>query len=304
MSKILVVGSLNLDYVIEVENMPKAGETIFGKSLKKVPGGKGANQAYAIGKLGGDVAMIGAVGDDDAGQILLNNLKSVNVDTRGIEIIKENVTGQAYIYVDANGQNCITVISGANAVVDRDMIDRNMELIDDSEYIVMQLEVPVDTVKYVKDIAVSKGKKVIIDPAPAPAIKNPNINLWKCCHIIKPNELELATLIGKELNNIKEYKEAATELHKTDVDYVISTLGGDGAIAYDGKNIKSFDCKKTKVVDTTAAGDTFTAGLVIALNEGKSIEEAIDFGQSAAAIAVSKKGAQTSIPSRDELKNI
>lgn len=302
MSKILVVGSLNLDYVIEVENMPKAGETIFGKSLKKVPGGKGANQAYAIGKLGGDVAMIGAVGDDDAGQILLNNLKSVNVDTRGIEIIKENVTGQAYIYVDANGQNCITVISGANAVVDRDMIDRNMDLIDDAEYIVMQLEVPVDTVKYVKDIAVSKGKKVIIDPAPA--IKNPDINLWKGCHIIKPNELELATLIGKELNNIKEYKEAATELHKTDVDYVISTLGGDGAIAYDGKNIKSFDCKKTKVVDTTAAGDTFTAGLVIALNEGKSIEEAIDFGQSAAAIAVSKKGAQTSIPSRDELKNI
>ncbi len=161
------------------------------------------------------------------------------------------------------------------------MIDRNMELIDDSEYIVMQLEVPIDTVKYVKDIAVSKGKKVIIDPAPA--IKNPDINLWKGCHIIKPNELELATLIGKELNNIKEYKEAATELHKTDVDYVISTLGG---------------------VDTTAAGDTFTAGLVIALNEGKSIEEAIDFGQSAAAIAVSKKGAQTSIPSRDELKNI
>ncbi len=196
-SKILVVGSLNLDYVIEVENMPKAGETIFGKSLKKVPGGKGANQAYAIGKLGGDVAMIGAVGDDDAGQILLNNLKSVNVDTRGIEIIKENVTGQAYIYVDANGQNCITVISGANAVVDRDMINRNMELIDDAEYIVMQFEVPVDTVKYVKDIAVSKGKKVIIDPAPA--IKNPNINLWKGCHIIKPNELELATLIGKEL---------------------------------------------------------------------------------------------------------
>ena len=182
------------------------------------------------------------------------------------------------------------------------MINRNMELIDDAEYIVIQFEVPVDTVKYVKDIAVSKGKKVIIDPAPA--IKNPNINLWKGCHIIKPNELELATLIGKELNNIKEYKEAAIELHNTGVDYVISTLGGDGAIMYDGENLKSFDCKKTKVVDTTAAGDTFTAGLVIALNEGKSIEEAIDFGQSAAAIAVSKKGAQTSIPSRDELKNI
>ncbi len=300
MSKILVVGSLNLDYVIEVENMPKAGETIFGKSLKKIPGGKGANQAYAIGKLGGDVAMIGAVGDDDAGQILLNNLKSVNVDTSGIEIVNDNVTGQAYIYVDDNGQNCITVISGANAVVDRDMIDRNMELIDDAEYVVMQLEVPIDTVKYVKDIAISKGKKVIIDPAPA--IKNPDTNLWRGCYIIKPNELELATLTGKKLNNIEEYKKAAIELQKTGADFVISTLGGDGAIAYDGENIKNFDCKKTTVVDTTAAGDTFTAGLVIGLNEGKSIEEAINFGQSAAAITVSRKGAQTSIPSRDEIQ--
>lgn len=300
MSKILVVGSLNLDYVIEVENMPKAGETIFGKSLKKIPGGKGANQAYAIGKLGGDVAMIGAVGDDDAGQILLNNLKSVNVDTSGIEIVNDNVTGQAYIYVDDNGQNCITVISGANAVVDRDMIDRNMELIDDAEYVVMQLEVPIDTVKYVKDIAISKGKKVIIDPAPA--IKNPDTNLWRGCYIIKPNELELATLTGKKLNNIEEYKKATIELQKTGADFVISTLGGDGAIAYDGENIKNFDCKKTTVVDTTAAGDTFTAGLVIGLNEGKSIEEAINFGQSAAAITVSRKGAQTSIPSRDEIQ--
>lgn len=300
MSKILVVGSLNLDYVIEVENMPKAGETIFGKSIKKIPGGKGANQAYAIGKLGGDVAMIGAVGDDDAGQILLNNLKSVNVDTSGIEIVNDNVTGQAYIYVDDNGQNCITVISGANAVVDRDMIDRNMELIDDAEYVVMQLEVPIDTVKYVKDIAISKGKKVIIDPAPA--IKNPDTNLWRGCYIIKPNELELATLTGKKLNNIEEYKKAAIELQKTGADFVISTLGRDGAIAYDGENIKNFDCKKTTVVDTTAAGDTFTAGLVIGLNEGKSIEEAINFGQSAAAITVSRKGAQTSIPSRDEIQ--
>lgn len=300
MSKILVVGSLNLDYVIEVENMPKAGETIFGKRLKKIPGGKGANQAYAIGKLGGDVAMIGAVGDDDAGQILLNNLKSVNVDTSGIEIVNDNVTGQAYIYVDDNGQNCITVISGANAVVDRDMIDRNMELIDDAEYVVMQLEVPIDTVKYVKDIAISKGKKVIIDPAPA--IKNPDTNLWRGCYIIKPNELELATLTGKKLNNIEEYKKAAIELQKTGADFVISTLGRDGAIAYDGENIKKFDCKKTTVVDTTAAGDTFTAGLVIGLNEGKSIEEAINFGQSAAAITVSRKGAQTSIPSRDEIQ--
>ncbi|MEE0452336.1 ribokinase [Peptacetobacter sp.] len=300
MSKILVVGSLNLDYVIEVENMPKAGETIFGKSLKKIPGGKGANQAYAIGKLGGDVAMIGAVGDDDAGQILLNNLKSVNVDTSGIEIVNDNVTGQAYIYVDDNGQNCITVISGANAVVDRDMIDRNMELIDDAEYVVMQLEVPIDTVKYVKDIAISKGKKVIIDPAPA--IKNPDTNLWRGCYIIKPNELELATLTGKKLNNIEEYKKAAIELQKTGADFVISTLGRDGAIAYDGENIKKLDCKKTTVVDTTAAGDTFTAGLVIGLNEGKSIEEAINFGQSAAAITVSRKGAQTSIPSRDEIQ--
>lgn len=300
MSKILVIGSLNLDYVIEVDKMPNIGETVIGKNLKKVPGGKGANQAYAVGKLGGDVSMIGAVGNDDAGKILLKNLRSVNVDTSGIEIIDEAITGQAYIHVNKKGENSITVISGANSFVDKKVIDKNIKLIEDAEYIIMQFEIPLETVKYVKEIAISKGKKIIIDPAPA--IKNIDKDLYKGSYILKPNELELATLNGKELKNREEYKSELIKMQSNGVDKMICTLGGDGCLFYDGRELKEFDCKKTEVVDTTAAGDTFTAGLVIALSEGKNIYDSIDFAQSASAIAVSRKGAQTSIPSREEIR--
>lgn len=299
MSKILVIGSLNLDYVIDVEEMPKIGETIIGNSIKKVPGGKGANQAYAIGKLGGDVSMIGAVGNDDAGKILINNLKNVNVNTKGIEIIDDEVTGQAYIHVNKKGENSITVISGANSLVDKELIDRNINLINDAEYIIMQFEIPLETVKYVKEIAISKGKKIIIDPAPA--VKNIDKDLYQGSYILKPNELELATLSGKELNNIGEYKTELIKIQSNGVNQVICTLGEEGCLHYNGEEFKKFDCKKTKVVDTTAAGDTFTAALVISLSEGKNIYESIDFAQKAASITVSKRGAQSSIPSRDEI---
>ena len=167
MKRILVVGSLNMDIVIETPCMPKAGETIAGKSIAQIPGGKGANQAFAAGKLGGNIAMMGAVGNDEKGEKLLESLKGVGVDISRIEVMNDIPTGQAFITVDDQGENAIIIIAGANGKVTKELIDSNLALIKQSDIIIMQLEIPLEIVGYVKKIVEEDGKIVILDPAPA-----------------------------------------------------------------------------------------------------------------------------------------
>ena len=186
MKKIVVVGSLNMDCVVETPSMPKPGETITGKSVSQVPGGKGANQAYAIGKLGGDVQMIGAVGNDSCGMALKKNLESVGVKTDGLAILDGETTGQAFITVDGQGENSIIIIAGTNGLVTRELIDQNRRLIEESDIVIMQLEIPLEVVEYVKELAVSLGKLVIVDPAPA--VEGIPDHFWKGIDYIKPNE--------------------------------------------------------------------------------------------------------------------
>ena len=169
MKKILVIGSLNMDTVIETPYMPKSGETLAGTGVSLVPGGKGANQAYAAGKLGGDVCMIGAVADDSFGQMLIANLESVGVNASGVSVMKGETTGQAFITVDASGANSIIIIGGTNALVSKEVIDANRSLIEECDILMMQLEIDPEVVEYAKDLAVSLGKMVILDPAPAKA---------------------------------------------------------------------------------------------------------------------------------------
>ena len=159
MNKILVVGSLNMDFVIDVDAKPLAGETVLGKGVALIPGGKGANQAYAVGKLGGDVRMIGAVGDDIYGKLLKDNLKNAGVKISGIETVAGVSSGNAFITVDNKGENCIIVIQGTNALVSKEMIDRHIEMIDDCDTVIMQMEIPVDVVRYVKDAAKKKRQE-------------------------------------------------------------------------------------------------------------------------------------------------
>ncbi|WP_270395097.1 ribokinase [Mediterraneibacter massiliensis] len=301
MKKIMVLGSLNMDFVISVKEMPQVGETILGKDVQLVPGGKGANQAYAAGKLGGNVMMMGAVGKDLYGDKLLNNLSRVHVDTSAIQKLDDVPTGQAFVSVYDNGDNSIIVIQGANGCVDRAMVDANRKYLDECEYIIMQLEIPLETVQYVKDLAVSKGKKVIIDPAPA--VPDLPDSFWKNVTLIKPNETEIGILTGRKVSTVEDAKEAAEILVEKGVETVIVTLGGDGCLLVDKENEKYFPANKVECIDTTAAGDSFIASLVVALSEGKDYENAIAFAQKVSAIVVTRQGAQTSIPCRTEIQD-
>ena len=225
MKKILVVGSLNMDFVIDVEKMPVPGETILAHGMRLVPGGKGANQAYAAAKLGGEVAMIGAVGDDQFGRLLKENLSSVGVDVSGIETLAGCPTGNAIITVEEQGENSIIVVPGANAQVSREMIERHMDLVDACDMIIMQLEIPLDVVSYVKEIGMARGKQIILDPAPAKA-GLPD-SFFAGFDIVKPNETELQTLLGKTLKTPQELRSGAQSLLQKGIATVMVTLGGD-----------------------------------------------------------------------------
>lgn len=298
MKNILVVGSLNMDFVINTENMPKSGETVFGRDYSLVPGGKGANQAYAIGKLGGTVAMIGGVGTDAYGEMLINNLDSVGVSTAFIKRIPEGDTGKAFILVDKSGENSIVVIRGANYLLDKAWLDQNAHLFDECDAVVIQLEIPLEVAGYAAELARKKGKTVILDPAPAtPAI-------WDTClrnvDIIKPNETELAVLTGMPVDTRENIKEAAKALINKGVETVIVTMGEKGSLLVQKDYARYFPAEKVDAVDTTAAGDCFTASLALMLDKN-NYEEAIRFAAKVSAVAVTRKGAQSSIPSRQEI---
>lgn len=299
MKKILVVGSLNMDAVIETPRIPKAGETISGSQITLVPGGKGANQAYAAGRLGGKVAMIGAVGEDTFGNTLKESLENAGVDTGGIAVLKGRTTGQAFISVDEKGENSIVIIAGANAEVTKEMAENNKERISESDIVIMQLEIPVETVLYVKNMAKKMGKLVIIDPAPA-AADLPD-EFWKEVDFIKPNETELEILTGKKQETEEEMIKGARIMLQKGVKGVIVTLGEKGCLLVTEEKEEFFEAEKVTAVDTTAAGDSFTAAFAFALSKGYGTERAVRFGQKAASVAVTRKGAQTSMPEIEEL---
>ena len=299
MKNIVVVGSLNLDTVIEVPQMPKAGETLAGTSVTQIPGGKGANQAYAVGKLLGKVKMIGAVGDDAPGKVLVNNLKSVGVDVSGISEIKGGTTGQAFIAVEDSGENSIIIIAGTNADVTKELIQKNEDVIQKADIIIMQLEIPLETVEYIKEMAIKLGKTVILDPAPA--VRDLPDSFWTGIDYIKPNETELSILVGRPLEGIDAIQEGTCSMLKKGVKNVLVTLGNEGCLFVAEGTEEYYPACKVEAVDTTAAGDCFTAAFALALSQGKTCGEAIVFGQKVAAIAVTRKGAQTSIPSPEEI---
>lgn len=297
MKRILVIGSMNMDFVMEVSKMPRVGETILSKGVQLIPGGKGANQAYAAGKLGGDVSMLGAVGRDEYGKALCESLKSVNADVAFVKEFQGSNTGTAIICVDETGDNSIIVNQEANGLVDVVMIDENTELIENSDIIVLQLEIPIETVIYAAKKAKELGKTVILDPAPARL--NLPAELLACVDIIKPNETELEILSGIR----GDMEGACRVLHEKGAKSIIVTLGDKGAVLYRGGEITSFPCeKKVKAVDTTAAGDSFTAALALGLAKGEILERAIHFAGRVSVMTVTKKGAQTSIPTVDEVE--
>ena len=300
MSKILVIGSLNMDHIVHVPHMVKQGETILVEDdLRFVPGGKGANQAYAIGKLGGDVCMLGKVGKDEAGKSMLQNLSEVAVDTSKIEL-SDASTGTAWICVNEEGDNSIVVIPGANKQVDIPYIEKNLSEIQKSELLILQLEIPVETVCFAAKEAKQRGKLVILDPAPAKA--GLPAELFSYVDILKPNETELAILTGMDAST--KVEDMVKELRKLYKGTLVVSMGEKGVLIDDGERSSRLPARKTTVVDTTAAGDSFVAGMALKLVENKSLEEAIGYAQKLASIVVSRSGAQSSIPTAKEVEEL
>ena len=301
MGKILVVGSLNVDMVMNVDHMPAEGETILCDGMTLVPGGKGANQACAAGRLGTDVAMLGAIGDDDYGALQLKSLSEAGVEVGGLLKKEGQNTGTAFITVNKSGNNSIVVVPGANSAFRPEDIEANRELIEQCEIMILQLEIPLDTVCYAAKLAKSLGKTVILDPAPVP--EHFPEELYEYVDIVKPNETELGMLTGIAEAQ-KHLTEAAQVLKARGVKNVLVTLGGDGVYINpeSGEEIRIPACK-VKAVDTTAAGDSFTAALAAMLLNGESLEAAAEFANRVYEIVVTRKGAQSSIPTIDEVVN-
>ena len=299
MGKILVIGSLNIDMVMKVDHMPTAGETILCDGMKLVAGGKGANQACAAGRLGTDVTMLGAIGNDSHGEMQRDSLRQSGVDVSGL-ITKESVsTGTAFITVNKEGNNSIVVVQGANAQFTPEDIEAHRDLLEECEIVILQLEIPMDTVLYAVKLARTLGKTVILDPAPVP--EHFPEELYQYVDIIKPNESELSRLTG--IANAQNHLEEAVQIVKDHgVKNVLVTLGGDG-VYLDTENEPPvhIPAKKVEVVDTTAAGDSFTAALAAMLLEGKTLKEAAEFANQVSAIVVTREGAQDSIPTLQEV---
>ena len=299
MGKILVIGSLNVDMVMKVDHMPVAGETILCDGMKLVAGGKGANQACAAGRLGTDVIMLGAIGNDAYGEMQRQSLQQSGVDVSGL-LTKENVsTGTAFITVNKEGNNSSVVVQGANAQFTPEDIEAHRNLIEECEIVILQLEIPMDTVLYAVKLARKLGKIVLLDPAPAP--EHFPEELYQYIDIIKPNESELSRLTG--IADAQNHLEEAVQILKDHgVKNVLVTLGGEGAyLDAENKTAVHIPAKKVKVVDTTAAGDSFTAALAAMILDGKTLEEAAEFANQVSAIVVTREGAQDSIPTLQEV---
>lgn len=298
MKKVVVVGSINMDLVTICNRVPEGGETLFGEEFFQVPGGKGANQAVAIGKLGTDVTMLGKVGKDSFGKDLIEAMKKSGVKTEHIKE-GEKATGIAKIIVEKNGQNRILVVAGANSEVDREYIDEHLDVIRDCDVLVAQLEIPIETVAYALEKAKEFGKMTILNPAPARELSE---DIIRNSDLIIPNESELALMTGMKTDTHEEIKEAGEKLLNLGVKDLIVTLGSKGSLHLNREVCEFHSAYKVKAIDTTSAGDSFIGGLVREL-KGNNLSEAIEFATKVSAIAVTKKGAQTSIPTIEEVEN-
>jgi len=295
--KIIVIGSMNADLVIHSPKMPQIGETLTGSNFQVNAGGKGLNRAVAIAKVGGDVSFCGCVGNDANGELLLNELKNNNVDFKGF-VTSEAPTGVAMITV-VDGNNFIILDSGANANLTPEVIESYSDLIAECEYCVMQLEIPVETVLKVCEIAKKSGTKIILNPAP---YKELPITVFSKIDYIIPNEHEVHDLTGIYPDNEKNIKKTILKLKQMGVKNVIITLGERGCAYNMGDDVKFKSAIKTNVTDTTSAGDTFVGALVSKLSQNESLENAVDYATKASAITVSREGASKSIPYMYEIE--
>jgi ribokinase len=290
-----------MDLVVRTERIPAPGETVLGGVFFQLPGGKGANQAVAAARLGGAVTFVGCVGEDAFGDSLLAGLKSDGVDTSFVRRIGDTASGVALIGVDAQGQNSIIVAPGANAALNVVDIEAARSAIESADAIVAQFEVPQDAVIRAMHLAVLEGVHTILNPAPFHFGDRLSMALLSSIEVLVPNEHEAAAILGVQPGKRIDYREAAVSLLRFGPGSVIITLGNEGCIVADKHGVRAIPADEVDAVDTTAAGDCFCGALAVALAEGLSLDDAARFASAAAAISVTRMGAQPSMPMRGEV---
>jgi ribokinase len=290
----VVVGSLNLDWLIECPHLPSRGETVGGCRSRKVPGGKGANQAVAAARSGARVAMVGAVGEDEQGQFLIEQLKKDNVDSRFVQVLSDVETGTAIVEVEPSGENAILVIPGANNMVTCDQVHQALSLLPDPAGLLLQGEIPADAIVAAAEESRRKSMRVILNPAP---LLDPFPELLWNVDLLIVNEGEAKQLSGLPLEEVADATEVADWIQQRGPQNVVITLGADGALFRDRHGqCKWFPSVPAQVVDTTAAGDCFVGALASRWFRGESLEQSLRYALAAASIAVSRMGAQPSLP--------
>ncbi|GEN32665.1 ribokinase [Aneurinibacillus danicus] len=293
--KIVVVGSINMDLITETPRVPALGETVLGNRFSTLPGGKGANQAVACARLGAEVRMVGCVGDDGFGTELIENLRREGVCVDDVEPVPHVATGIASIVVE-NGDNSIIVVPGANHEVTVEKVRRAEQMIREADAVLLQLEIPLETVAETVRIASRHHVPVIVNPAPAVELQ---ADILREITILTPNEYELAVLLGKHPEETEDFRSLIEAYPGT----LVMTKGGDGAYYSDGeKRVAHQPGYKVEVVDTTGAGDTFNAALAVMIGRGRTLSEAVQYAVAASALSVTKFGAQGGMPSHEQVE--
>ncbi|MCL2912467.1 ribokinase [Shewanella corallii] len=307
MNKLVVLGSVNADHVLQVPSFPRPGETLHGRNYQVIPGGKGANQAVAAARLGADIGFIACVGDDAFGQNIVKAFANDGMNVDAVHCMENAMTGIAMIQVADNGENSICLDAAANALLTVNLVNQHEAQIAAADYLLMQLETPLCGIEQAARIAKANNTQVILNPAPARELPD---SLLALVDVISPNETEAHLLTGIEVTDEASAAQAAAVLHAKGIATVLITLGAKGVYlsranegaanegAAEGCIIAGF---RVEATDTTAAGDTFNGALVTALLEQQPLEQALVFAHAAAAISVTRFGAQTSIPGREEV---
>jgi ribokinase len=298
---IVVVGSINMDLVVKVQRIPVPGETIQGSDLQWIPGGKGANQAVAASRLGASVGMVGRVGNDSIGERLLVELEAQGVMVDRVGRDEQSASGTALIVVDASGENSIVISPGANGRITPADVDRAEDLIARAKIVLLQLEIPLRIVEHTIRMAARHGVMTILNPAPAGDIP---AEVYREAGILVPNESELAVLTGARIEGLDTVEAAARQLLKTGLQAVVVTLGRRGACLVTGDATALVPAFPIRVVDTTAAGDAFIAGLAVARLNGKGLESAVRYANACGALAATHFGAQPSLPNAKQVETL
>lgn len=300
MNKLIVFGSVNADHVLQVPSFPRPGETLMGRNYQVIPGGKGANQAVAAARLGSDIGFIACVGNDSFGQNIVQSFARDGINTDYVSIIPSTPTGIALIQVSDGGENSICLSPEANNALTQELVTTFKDPIQHCDYLLLQLETPLDGIESAIKLAKEKPHldiKVVLNPAPAKALPD---SILKQIDIITPNETEAEVLTGISVTDDTSAQQAANILHAKGITTVMITLGAKGVWLSENANGILIQGFKVKAIDTTAAGDTFNGAFVTALLEGMTTTYAIQFAHAAAALSVTRFGAQTSIPTRQE----